>query len=282
MADTLGSLRVYECSDQIHLLLVDDSPHPRDLSCHVVGDWASLEVLRTPMWRDGTPDPYSAMVAGTMEGIRAAARHDPEFLLKLDTDALVIAPAADRLRNVFAQDQVGTTGSYTHTCAGARREWGGWRRNLVRATRTVAPSRTRVLRVRSPRNATSARRLIRTARRHGYSWGAHCQGGAYAVGPRLIEREDLLDWRPWVGTSISEDIAVGVVTFAAGLTMHSCVRPGEVFAVGWDRLPLRPEQIIARGYGVVHTVKDQPYAKESELRAFFRGRRDAGGSRELE
>src|ERR1700733_3208646 len=143
LRDTLSSLRAFEGSDEVNLLLVDDNDVPRDLAS-VAGRGASCEVLRTPLWRNGPPDPYSAMVAGTIEGMRAAARHQPEFLLKLDTDALVIAPVADKLRAAFSQDGVGLVGSYTHTCTGARRDWSGWKTKLRRATRPIArgPGRT--------------------------------------------------------------------------------------------------------------------------------------------
>jgi hypothetical protein len=275
MADTLESVRAYEASHEIHLLLVDDNPSPRDLSPGA-GDWASFELVRTPLWRHETPDAYSAMVAGTLMGMRAAAEHRPEFLLKLDTDALMIAPAADKLRRVFVEDQVGMVGSYTHTCAGSRREWSGWETNFRRAARPVARSGRRAVRFRSPGDARAVRELIRAARRNGYAWGAHCQGGAYAIGPGLLGRADLLEWKPWVRTSLSEDVVVGLFVFASGLSMRSCVEPGDVFAVGWDKLPLPPEEIVARGYSAVHTVKGQRYGSEAELRTFFRARRRGG------
>ena len=273
MADSLETVRACEASEEIHLVLVDDHPTPRDLSKRVGADgWASLDVLRTPLWQDGAPDPYSAMVAGTIEGMRAAARHQPEFVLKLDTDTVMIGPVAHKLRRVFVEDRIGMVGSYTKTCAGDRRDWHLWEKRLRRATRTIAPSRRRVLRVRSPRDAREVRRMITVARRNGYEWGAHCLGGAYAVGPRLLEREDLLDWKPWVRTAIGEDVVVGLLSFAAGLHVRGHVEPGDPFALGWTSLPLPPEEIVARGYSLVHPLKDQAYGDERELREFFRRR----------
>jgi hypothetical protein len=274
MHDTLESVRAFESSDEIHLILVDDNPVPRDLARHA-GDWASLDLVRTPLWEEGAPDPYSAMTAGTIEGMRVAARERPKFLLKLDTDALVVGPTADRLRRVFADDLVGMAGSYTHTCTGNRRDWRGWERPIRLAAHSVARGPGRAIRVRSPRHARAVRRSLALARANGYEVGAHCLGGAYAVGARLLEREELLDWRPWVGTDISEDVVVGLLTFAAGLHVRGYVEPGRVFALGWRELPLPPEQILARGYGVVHSVRDQPYGGERELRKYFRDRRAA-------
>src|SRR5438105_1536499 len=132
LLDTLDSVRAYEPSGQIHLVLVDDCAQPRRLPVDE-REWASVDFVRTPLWERGTPDPYSAMVAGTLQGLVAAGRHGPELLLKLDTDALLIAPVADKLRALLGDRSLGVVGSYTHTCTGARRDWSGWRKRLLRA-----------------------------------------------------------------------------------------------------------------------------------------------------
>src|ERR1700759_5002406 len=97
LVDALESVRAYEPSQEIHLVVVDDCAQARRLPVDQ-REWASVDIVRTPLWERGTPDPYSAMVAGTLQGMVAAGRHRPELLLKLDTDALLIAPAADKLR----------------------------------------------------------------------------------------------------------------------------------------------------------------------------------------
>ncbi|HTU84571.1 MAG TPA: hypothetical protein VMF57_03295 [Solirubrobacteraceae bacterium] len=277
LRDTLDSLRAFEDSDEVNLLLVDDNDVPRDLAS-AAGDWASCEVLRTPLWRDGTPDPYSAMVAGTIEGMRAAARREPEFLLKLDTDALIIGPVADKLRAALSEDGVGLVGSYTHTCSGARRDWTEWETKLRRAGRPIVPGLGHTLRFRSLRDAGTVRRLIRSAAGHGYEWGANCLGGAYAAGPQLLNRRDLLHWQPWVGTWVSEDVVVGLLASAGGLSMRGSVDPGDAFAIAWRYLPYPPERLIDQGYSVIHSVRDQAYGDERELRAYFRSRRHAAPS----
>src|SRR5262249_10671299 len=132
LADTLDSVRAYEPSPQIHLVVVDDCRERRRLP--VDGrEWAAVGFVRTPLWDRGGPRPDSAMVAGTLEGMVAAGRHRPELLLKLDTDALLNAPVADKLRTLLGDRSLGVVGSYTHTCTGARRDWSGWRKRLLRA-----------------------------------------------------------------------------------------------------------------------------------------------------
>ena len=275
LVDTLESVRAYEPSRQIHLVVVDDCAQPRRLPVDQ-REWASVDIVRTPLWDRGTPDPYSAMVAGTLQGMVAAGRHSPELLLKLDTDALLIAPAADKLRALLGDRSLGVVGSYTHTCTGARRDWSGWRKRLLRARLPIAviPGR-RSPGLRSLGNARAAGELLSRARANGYVWGAHCLGGAYAVGPALLERTDLLDWRPWVRTGLGEDVVIGLLATVAGLRIEGSVGLGETFGLAWQNLPLPPEQLLSNRYSVVHSVRDQLYGGESELRSFFRSRRPA-------
>jgi hypothetical protein len=275
LADTLDSIRAFEDPGQIRLILVDDCIEQRTLPVDRAA-WASVDVVRTPLWNASTPDPYSAMVAGTIEGLAVAASHRPDLLLKLDTDALLIAPVAGKLRTLLGDRTLGVVGSYTHTCAGARRDWSGWRKRLLRARLPVAVIPGRKLPgLRSPRHARAAGELLARARGNGYVWGAHCLGGAYAVGPALLERTELLDWRPWVRTGLGEDVVVGLLAAVAGLRIEGSVGPGETFGVAWQNLPLPPEQLLSDRYSVVHSVRDQEYGAETELRSFFRARRAA-------
>jgi hypothetical protein len=257
--------------------VVDDCAQARRLPVDQ-REWASVDIVRTPLWERGTPDPYSAMVAGTLQGMVAARRHRPELLLKLDTDALLIAPAADKLRALLSDRSLGVVGSYTHTCTGARRDWSGWRKRLLRARLPIAviPGR-RMPGLRSLRAARAAGELLSRARANGYVWGAHCLGGAYALGPALLDRTDLLDWRPWVRTGLGEDVVVGLLATVAGLRIEGSVGPGETFGLAWQNLPLPPEQLLLNRYSVVHSVRDQQYGSETELRSFFRVRRGEGG-----
>ncbi len=276
LADAMESVRSFENSKDVHLVVVDDGERPRRFPISSE-DWGSVDVVRTALWSGRRPDPYSAMVAGTIDGMRLAGPRRPEFLLKLDTDALLVAPVAEKLRSVFADDTVGVAGSYTHTCTGAPRDWSGWRSKLRRATLPVGFGPNGVVGLRSLQAAKSVRTLLERAKHNGYELGAHCLGGAYAVGPGLLARDDLLDWRPWVRTGLGEDIVVGVITAVASLTVRGAVAPGDAFGLAWQDLPLPPEQLIEKGYSVVHSVRDQPFGTESELREFFGARRAGSG-----
>ena len=291
LRDALDSLRAFERTDETHLILVDDSYVPRDLASEAK-HWASCEVIRTGLWargepglphriarRPGHPHPYSAMVAGTIDGLRAAAECEPEFVLKLDTDALLIGPVAEKLRAIFADERVGVVGAYTHWCNGVQRDWSGWAKRLRKLRRAISPIAIgpgRALRYRSPRDAEAVRRLLRRAEANGYVLGAHCLGGAYAVGPALLGRADLLDWQPWVGTGLGEDVVVGLLGGAADVKVCGSVSSHGVFGIGFRNLPLPPARLIAQGYGIVHSVQDQEYGEESQIRLYFRQQRSVG------
>ena len=273
LADALDSIRAFEAPGNVHLVLVDDATEARELRV-TADEWASLDVVRTALW-DGevVPDPYSAMVAGTIDGMRAAASRRPRFVLKLDTDALAIAPFAAKLSAVTADPKIGVVGSYTHTCTGAERDWSGWEPKLRRAAARFSVGRKPLVRYRRGRDVKDVRRLMAQARDHGYIPGAHCLGGAYVVGPSLLQRIDLLDWTPWVRTGLGEDVVVGILAAAANLSIRGFVEPGDAFGIAWQELPLAPEDLLSRGYSVIHSVRDQAYGSEAHLRGFFRAHR---------
>jgi hypothetical protein len=274
--DAVEALRTAEPATEIELLLVDDSPAPRDLAGRV--QWRTARVLRTALW-DGphAPDAYSAMVAGTLAGLSAAAELEPEFVLKLDTDALTIAPFAGAIRAALVADPaIGVVGSYDRTCTGGTRDWSLWEPALAHLWRpfTLMPSdrgwpgRRPVWRSSAARRAS--RRLLGQARQHGYVTGAHCLGGAYAVSPALLARTDLFDPQPWLYTGLAEDVVVGLLCHAAGLRARGLVGEGEPFGLAHVGLPAEPSELIDRGHSIVHAVKDPDPVVEAQMRTAFR------------
>jgi hypothetical protein len=274
LRDTLASLLAFEDGNEMHLVIVDDDGGTGRALPIESDYWSGVTVipLQVPSG-EARNRAYDAMVIGTVEALIAVAPHRPEFVLKLDTDALVIGPFSDRLREVFADPGLGVVGSYRHTCTGAPRDWSHWETALRRAARPLAIGRDfRPLR-RSRGAWRGLRSILRQAVSNGYELGAHCLGGAYAVGPGLLAATQLLDWRPWVATGLGEDVMVGALAKAAGMEIRGLVEPGEPFGLAWQGLPLAPEQLLERRYSVIHSVKDQGYGTESQLRAFFRERR---------
>jgi hypothetical protein len=272
LEDLLESLARWEDADDVRLALIDDAPSPRAFP---TGDW-STAIVRTPLWeRRRAPEPFGAMTAGTLMAVDALADHC-EYVVKLDVDALVIGPFVSKISRTFAEDpKLGLVGSHDITCVGEVRDWTVWHRDLDRVGRPVRfirHGRGIFVQRRRLRDARRARALLDQARRNGYVLGAHCLGGAYAISARLASRRDLLDWAPWVGTCLSEDVVLGVLCGAAGLRMRSLTAPGEPFGIAHVGLPKPPRELIAEGYSFAHAVKADP-TTEARWRKEFRAAR---------
>jgi hypothetical protein len=270
LGDTLESLQAHTEPAMLRVVLIDDSPRPRSLDRY----WPGATIVRTELRETGVPDPRSAMTAGTIEGLRQAGG---DFALKLDTDALVIAPFADALQSAFAADpSVGLLGAFDLAPDGGLRDWSIWRRPIwfsrspIRATRR-AGRRLPDVDLLSRAEWAKARGVVRAAKANpSYSLGAHCLGGAYAVSSRLFARHDLLDWRPWVLSRLPEDVVMGLLCAAAGMRMLGMTGTNEPFGLSWRGLPADPEQLAERGYSIVHSVQDSDDQAEWDLRAWFR------------
>jgi hypothetical protein len=261
-------LRRAEDPQAIHLIVVDDGPAARELSI----TWPDMSVVRTGLWKDGTrPDAFSAHVAGTLEGLRVARDRDLEAVVKLDTDAAIIAPFARTISTALRSPELGVVGSYDVGYDGGLRDWTMWERTLRRASWPVAVSRRgrgAALQWRSRAQRAHVRQ-VRSAAWRAAPVGAHCLGGAYAVSGAFI-RGACLDWEPWVGTGLGEDVVVGLLCAALGLTMKSLTGPGEPFAIAWRGLPAAPAEIAARRHSIVHSIKrDDPTEERALIEALW-------------
>lgn len=266
MGALVCELERHENPETMSLIVVDDAPAGRSFDIA----WPHRTVIRTPLWsRRRPPDPFSAHVAGTVEALRHA--RGMEFAVKLDTDAAVIAPFADAVRGAFADPELGVVGSYDVMSTGATRDWTLWSQPLARAAAPLAISRRPRLKVSYRR--PSQRRAIRQMRDAAFRVappGAHCLGGAYAVSRRFLDAARL-DWRPWVGTQLGEDVVVGLLCSHAGLRMTSLTGRGQPFAVAWRGLPASPAELVAARHSIVHSVKRDEEAAEQRLRAELQG-----------
>ena len=266
------------------ILLVDDAPRERDLAAALGPGRPAVAVTANP--RDGAGHGlWGGLAAGMLHGYGWLHREvQPDLVLKVDTDALVIAPFAERIATVLADPDVGMAGTFSRHCDGRPRPLDRWdfrvrrRRFPVRPFREGDSAEGR-LRLRHTLwgDPATLRRRIATARRNGYGYGEHCLGGAYAVPGRFLERMGdrgwFDDWPAWVPLDIGEDVCIGVYVRAVGLSCVDANRPGEPFGVEYRDLPLPPEELVGAGYAVVHSIKDQDGRTEAEIRQHFAAQR---------
>jgi hypothetical protein len=219
-------------------------------------------------------------------GFQWISRHAPEaaFGMKIDTDALVIAPFAEKLVRAFeAAPAVGVLGANTRSPEGYERDF---TRNaaLMRHlhAKPTSQSSFKVLAGYlkdlidfSP--ASVIRGHITKAVQAGYEYGENCLGGAYAI--RLscmieINRQGFLD-RPeyWAPIDVPEEVVMHMYARAAGYTLNNFVAEGEVFGIRLAGLPFAPEDLLEKGYSIIHSVKNDKRISERDIREFFRSHR---------
>jgi hypothetical protein len=282
-ADVVESIEAHEPAIDA-ILLVDDAPEERDLLAALGGAHRSLMVTANPRYGRGD-GLWGGLAAGMLHGYGWLHREvRPDIVVKLDTDALVVAPFAERIARALEDERIGMIGTALHHCDGSDRPLDRWDWHVRRHRLLVRPWRRDgvkgsplVLRHTLTGPAALLRRRIVAARRNGYRYGRHCLGGAYAVPGRFLDRMGARgwfdDWPVWVDLDIGEDVCIGLYVHAVGLGLADANRPGDVFGVEYQTLPGTPQEVVDRGYAIIHTVKDQDDYDEATIRAFFAARR---------
>lgn len=269
----LGELARHERREDIALCVVDDAPAAR----LIAPDWPGAQVIRTTLRERARPDLFSAHVAGTLEGLAHLRSRGVAFAVKLDTDVAIINGFSAQLREAFADPSLGVVGSYDRTSSGGTRDWTLWRKELDAVDRPFA-LRRRGRGVRVIYRRPAQRQFLTATRAAAYAVappGAHCLGGAYGVSGAFLASAEL-DWRPWVGSGLGEDVTVGLLSSAAGLRMQSLTGPGEPFALAWRGLPGTPAEIAAAGHAIVHSVKADSADAEQAIRDQLQAAPQAG------
>jgi hypothetical protein len=283
LRDLLESLFHYE-PEVSEIVIVDDVMPARQFSELTLPPACRLVVLPNP--RRGAGDGWlGGLAAAVIEGNNWLQKNSScDFVLKLDTDALVIAPFAAKVSAAFAaQPAAFLLGSSTKTpnriynlpedfsTAPALQKL----QPLTIWRRTCQPW-PRLQCILFPRDRRR-RALIRAAVRTGYRLGLHCQGGAYAVSRHALSQLGaagiLADPMLWIWTPCSEDIVMTVSAYACGGFAGDLNDDGQPFGTLAHGLPDTPARLVERGFSVIHSVKDFEQTKEIETRDFFRQRR---------
>jgi hypothetical protein len=220
-------------------------------------------------------------------GIRAALRlllerDDLDWVIKMDTDALVIGEFSRAIGERFSGDPwLGLVGSHDLQTDGNPHP-NAWPRTIRKHLRWVSIWRppNRLVRTSVFGVARSRRLFLRMAQRQGYRLGEACQGGAYAVSlraARAMESRGWFDEGLWLGTRTSEDVVMAMEVRAAGFSIAGMVGQGQPFAIRYIGLDASPRELVDAGHGLVHSLKSHGDWTEEELRDEFRALRRSNG-----
>jgi hypothetical protein len=248
VADLVGAIARHEPHAPAAILVVDDEP-PR----------------RFAPGATAIPNPRRGRGIGTLGGTCAAtfaglawahANHPGAWVLRLDTDAAVIGPYAERVEQRL-QPGDGILGSCHITCNGDRRDVSAIAREVRRHARPVwafahPPRRPGYVRPAEPRT----RAIIRAAQRAGYTPGEHCIAAGCAISPALIAAASARGWldapERYIEQRLGDDMLHGAMSRAAGLALRDAT---DIFGISHVGLPDTPDNLVRRGFAVVHSIK---------------------------
>jgi hypothetical protein len=282
--DVLASVLAYEPETPL-VLFIDDGGKDRRLD-EKFRATATCRLVNIFNTRNGHGiGETSGLSAGMLLAIAwLHANADCGFVMKLDTDALIIAPFAEKiLRTLAARPDVGMVGLYNRMCDGSVRDQTSFRKMLGKLASPFAvwrnPPGWGYLTVHLWGPGATIRRQITEAIRAGYRPAEFILGGAYAFTGEAVRRFAkhgfLDDPHLWLGTHFSEDVVLSMYVCATGLRLHGMTADGEPFAVQHYGLPDTPERLVERGYSVIHSVKSDARFSEAAIREFYRKRREA-------
>jgi hypothetical protein len=290
-ADVIDSVGAY--SEHLRwVILVDDGSPPRDLAALcAVPPGTRVVVLKNP--RDGIgPGRTGGLCVADLVAFDYLQRHTiADYVLKLDTDSLVIGPFERQVEQILmARPDAGMLGVMGDSF-GENRGHRTTRYNRMLLENTlVMPDSYRELRPEHVVNVVplpagyldealyrrfiQAREVIARASARGYELGEYCLGGGYVVSRRLLDGlaeagayEDPLIWRE---LPMSEDLMMSVQCGAVGLKLYDVSQEGPRFAIDTRTITHSLAELERSSYSIIHSIKG---TSEERYRDFFRTRR---------
>jgi hypothetical protein len=255
VADTLRSVLHY--ADPELIIVIDDTQgrgiglkHPKlveippDASTHrdLGGLWVNLS-----------------------KAFRYAVEHSEfDLLLRLDADALLLGPgiaeaAGDRFER---SPEIGALGAYRISPDGGIRDWTSARRALLIELWLRG--------IKYPSMRRKLRKLMAASPE--YIRGEHALGGAVLYRGdtvREMYRRGLLGAPEFAHSILGEDFIFGLITVAAGYHIADFSGPEDPLALRWKGLPAAPQELLAKGKLVTHSVRFWADMPEAEIREYF-------------
>jgi hypothetical protein len=288
VVDLIDSVKSY-CSKVEWIILVDDPAEPRTLAPMItVPAGVQLTVLLNPRDRRGPGNTGGLCVADMIAFQHVQQSTDAEYLLKLDTDSLVISQFTTRvepiLRNAVDLGMLGVIGD----SFGDNRRYDYVRENRSLLMRILdLPDNLaqvdfsnypelRWFGLADQERCSVIRSYIRRALQFNAVIGEYCQGGAYIVSRRLLDEMGNNGYfrspTRWGKLKLGEDVFVSLCCVSLGLRLYDSSYKGSAFAIHPHCLPLTCEELIALDRSIIHSIKGN---KEELFRDYFRTHRRA-------
>lgn len=291
LRDLFAAITVYEADSigRCDIFIANDGNTALDELSTLLGTFRNTIIFDNP-GRGVSPHVWDRHINGTFAGLQHITQTDQyQFVLKLDCDALVIAPFVQRLAQFFADyPRAGAIGTHLHFPCGKSRPGNFTMTQHIQQAMQAIPVPERIATAdnaayekRVPATQLERQQLIQAARQNGHFGSQHVQGGGYALSATLLSTLHDRRWPTSIdlfnGTGLGEDVATAILVKAAGLELMDCNHPGEVFGVWWQQLGLSLDEIVRRDYAVIHSIKDIGHQREAEIRRYFAARRETYG-----
>ncbi len=274
------------------ILLLDDCPNNRNLTDHIrVEGSVRLQSIVSP--RNGLGYGHlGGLCCGILHSLRwLVLNWNASFVVKLDTDSLVIGPFANWLGYAAYRDPsaglfgtVGITnnrdfysfGSELYTASPlieafeSEKFWTHRNQSLPLPSPFTNREELRAAQV-TPFAALASPLLAAMSR--GYRSLDFCQGGAYAISWKMLEKLEALGYldsaAAWTYIPIWEDVAMGMYAYASGFAIRDGSQEGSPFASQWNGLSCPPEDLLSKGHSIIHSIKNSSDYREADIRRFF-------------
>jgi hypothetical protein len=263
LLDTLDSVLRYTDPDRV-IVIMDDVSRTGQTLPDLTAISPDIVVFRPPPeLPNGRFIPLWLKLAATYHWL--LERYEPELVLRLDADALLLGPGVETLADrAFAADpDLGLLGSYRIGPDGGQRDF-SW---LAHQLRVLAGVRGLL----HPRRRSMIRPYWRLARAQGYVDGEHILGAAVVFRCEALRAVDRNGWftAAWPDVMLGEDHIISMLMIAAGYRIGDFSGPDDPMALKWIGLPAHPDDLLARGKLVTHSVRSWQDLNQAQIRAIF-------------
>lgn len=274
--DTLDSVLMYTAPGR-RIILADDSG--QGVGRAVAAGLAGVEVLDAHGPHGMGGGLYLVLSRAYAHALRGGHF---EALLRLDTDALLIAPLAEAapVRMLRADPHIAMGGEiYRDNCSVRAHLEDAAEPGASRARLRLALRRPySVYRWRALQTERTLGRLYARAQANGYHSVDYVFGGCNVLSERFLRalHEQGLLPHPYLGRlPLQEDHLFGLLAAVVGMRLADMQGGTGPFGTAWKGLPEAPADLIAQGKTIVHSTRGWGNMDEAAVRADFRARRGA-------